>query len=126
MKQIKLLIVFLLTLSCIPASAAEQAPVTGTDLQRDCQFVSEVSGLPWGWEVSDVNQSVKVCHSFMNKMIKQQAAAKARGSYCLPQDIDTDKLVPAFMSYAKQYPHTLKKDANSAVVELLGKAYPCK
>ena len=100
--------------------------MTGADLQRDCQFVAEVSNLPWGWEVSDVNQSVAVCQSYMNKMIEQQTAAKAKKSYCLPQDINPEQLIPAFMNYAHKYPHVLNKDADSAVVELMGKAYPCK
>lgn len=126
MKLLKSLLVFLLVLSCSTAGAGEQAPATGAELVRNCQFFSEVSHLPWGWEVLDVNRSVSVCLAFMDKLIEQRKDAKKKMAYCLPDEVENRQLAATFVTYARKYPHSLEKDANTAAAEVLGKAYPCK
>ena len=116
----------LLTLFCSLAGAEQQIPATGAELVRNCQFFSEVSNLPWGWEVLDVNQSVTACLAFMDKLIEQQKSAKARKAYCLPENVINRQLAATFVTYARKFPQALDQDANSATDEILANAYPCK
>jgi len=126
MKLMTCSLVFLLTLFTTVTSAEEAMPTTGAELLRNCQFFSEVSNLPWGWEVLDVNQSVTICLAFMDKLITQQKSADNKKSYCLPEDVINRQLAATFVTYARKYPRSLEKDADSAASEVLSKAYPCK
>lgn len=126
MKFLNSLLVFVLTLSCSPAGAGEQVPATGAELVGNCQFFSEVSHLPWGWEVLDVNQSVSICLAFMDKLIEQKKTATDKKLYCLPDDVENRQLAATFVTYARKFPHALDKDASMSAAEVLGKAYPCK
>jgi len=126
MKLITCSLVFLLTLFTTVTGAEESMPATGAELLRNCQFFSEVSNLPWGWEVLDVNQAVTICLAFMDKLITQQKKVDSKKTYCLPEDVINRQLAATFVTYARKFPGSLEQDADSAASEVLRKAYPCK
>ena len=121
-------VMWLLLLCSTLAHAEVAAPATGVELLNHCQVYTQISPMPWGYKVLDSNTSVTLCLSYMNNLIVQPAAGQeqAARSYCLPKDITADQLAAIFVTYAGQYPQSLKLETDSAVSELLGKALPCK
>ena len=118
----------LLLLWCQFSSAEETAPATGMDMLNHCRVYTQLAPMPWGFKMLDTNPSIEVCLSYMNGLIAplDSGQESAAGNYCLPNDITGGQLAAVFVTYADQHPQSLQQEQDSAVSELIGKAFPCK
>lgn len=117
----------ILFLFCPLAAGADDLASTGSELFGQCLLYTEISPMPWAKKVTDYNESIRACLSYMDEVIVKSKSEKATReyNYCLPEGITNGQLAALYVHFGGNYPKLINTDADGAVNAVLEKAYPC-
>ena len=102
----------ILLFALVPAAIADtKAPYNGADLVGFCTQAL----------ASDLDPTVSAVGTCTDTLM----ASMQLSSACFPDDIDVNQMITVVITYLKQHPTDLHKDAAPLAVEAFKDAYPC-